>query len=185
MSSALLDEKILAVQRALVAAEVPHAFGGALALAYYATPRGTVDIDINVFVGVERWDLVFGALRALGVGDARKTEKDRLRLQGQTRVFWDHTPIDLFFSYDPLHDACFERSREVPFGGEDRLRILSAEDLAVFKVLFDRRKDWDDLAELLFAQGGDFDADYALQWLRKILESDDARLARFEELLAA
>src|SRR5262249_14713784 len=43
-----LPERILAIDRALVA--VPHAFGGALALAYYAEPRATVDIDLNVFL---------------------------------------------------------------------------------------------------------------------------------------
>ena len=44
----LLDEKIVAIGRALEAADIPHAFGGAQALAYYATPRATHDIDLNV-----------------------------------------------------------------------------------------------------------------------------------------
>ena len=38
-----LPGKILATHDAL--AEVDHAFGGAIALAYYAEPRATVDID--------------------------------------------------------------------------------------------------------------------------------------------
>jgi hypothetical protein len=45
-----LPEKVVAIDRALD--DVPHAFGGALALAYYAEPRATVDIDLNVFVPV-------------------------------------------------------------------------------------------------------------------------------------
>ena len=36
--------------------------------------------------------------------------------------------------------------------------------------------------KLLFVLGPDFDASYALGWLRRILEPDDARLARFEAL---
>jgi hypothetical protein len=43
-----LPEKILAIERALT--DVPHAFGGALALAYHAEPRATIDIDLNVFL---------------------------------------------------------------------------------------------------------------------------------------
>ena len=43
----LLDEKLIAIQRAFVDAGIPHAFGGANALAYYATPRATAGIDIN------------------------------------------------------------------------------------------------------------------------------------------
>jgi hypothetical protein len=91
--------------------------------------------------------------------------------------------VDLFFSYDALHDRCLERTRTVPFGEDASIPILSAEDLAIFKVIFDRPKDWSDLAEMLFAQGPDFDAAYALDWLRRILAADDARLARFDELV--
>ena len=95
---------------------------------------------------------------------------------------WDATPLDLFFSYDALHDACRERRRQVAFAGE-KITILSAEDLAVFKVLFARDKDWRDLRELLFAQGERFERDYALGWLERILAPDDERLSRFRSLL--
>ena len=43
-----------------------HAFGGALALAYYADPRGTVDVDVNVFVGFDAAPEVVDELGALG-----------------------------------------------------------------------------------------------------------------------
>ena len=46
----LFDEKIVAIEGALALADIPHAFGGANALAYYGTPRATADIDLNVFV---------------------------------------------------------------------------------------------------------------------------------------
>ena len=106
----------------------------------------------------------------------------RLERDGQLRLYWEATPLDLFFSYDALHDACSERRRQVAFPGE-RLAILSAEDLAIFKVLFAREKDWRDLRELLFAQGERFDTGYALGWLERILAPEDERLARFRTLL--
>ena len=126
---------------------------------------------------------MFDALAPLGVeppGDSARRQGDR---DGQLRVRWDGTPLDLFFSYDALHDACRERRRHVPFPGE-RIAILSAEDLAIFKVLFARAKDWTDLRELLFAQGERFDRDYALGWLERILSPTDERLDRFRALLA-
>src|SRR4029079_9320585 len=49
-----LAERIVALDEAL--ADVPHAFGGALALAYYAEPRATVDIDLNLFVPATDYD---------------------------------------------------------------------------------------------------------------------------------
>jgi len=180
---ALLDEKILALSGAFDAAEIPHAFGGALALAYWATPRATLDIDVNVFTASERAERVLSVLAGLGVAAPSAAERRQLAERGQLRCRWDHVPLDLFFAYDPLHESCRKRSLRVPFGAGASIPILSAEDLAVFKVLFDRAKDWRDLGELLFALGGELDADYALGWLRRILEPGDVRLARFERLL--
>jgi hypothetical protein len=178
-----LDEKILALDQALARAKIPHAFGGALALAYYATPRGTVDIDVNVFVPAADAERVLQALAPLGVarGDARTLVE--IQDRGQVRLRWEHTPVDLFFSYDPLHARCSERTRSVPFGDDARIPILSAEDLAIFKAIFSRPKDWSDLAEMLYALGPDFDASHSLHWLRRILPRDDPRLTRFEELV--
>jgi hypothetical protein len=179
-----LDEKVLALDRALAGAGVPHAFGGALALAYYATPRGTIDIDVNVFAPAAQAEHVLGVLAPIGV-ERGAASAAAIRERGQVRVRWERTPIDLFFAYDPLHDRCLERARTVPFGEEAEIPILSAEDLAVFKVIFDRPKDWHDLAEMLYAQAERFDAAYAFAWLRRILEPDDPRLARFAELVEA
>ena len=176
-----LDEKVAALERTFDAAEIPHAFGGAIALAYYATPRGTHDVDINLFVPASELGRVLGALAPLGVGPPGEAARSQSERDGQLRVRWDRTPLDLFFSYDALHDACRERRRRVGFAGE-QITILSAEDLAIFKVLFAREKDWTDLRELLFAQGERFDRDYALGWLERILAPTDERLTRFRSL---
>ena len=48
-----LTDQVVRLHEALEAAGLPHAFGGALALAWCTgSARGTIDIDI--FVGVER-----------------------------------------------------------------------------------------------------------------------------------
>ena len=56
----LLDEKVALLARALVEKRVPHAFGGAIALAYYATPRGTRGVDVNVFLPASAFERVLG-----------------------------------------------------------------------------------------------------------------------------
>src|SRR5659263_502227 len=43
MTEPSLPDKVVALDRALDDASIDHAFGGALALAYYAEPRSTVD----------------------------------------------------------------------------------------------------------------------------------------------
>ncbi len=78
-----------------------------------------------------------------------------------------------------------QRRRTVPFGEGESIQILSAEDLVVFKVIFNRDKDWSDVEEMLYALAGDLEADYVLTWLRRILDAGDPRLERFEQLLRA
>lgn len=178
----LLDEKIVAIGRALDEAELPHAFGGAHALAYYGTPRATHDIDLNVFVAASRADEVLAVLEAIGVSTAGQQQRAHIDRDGQVRLFWERTPLDLFFSYDPLHDHSMNRRRRVDFGG-DEIHVLSAEDLIVYKIVFDREKDWRDLAEVVFAAGGDLELDYVRGWLDRIIAADDPRHARFERLV--
>ncbi len=183
MASPALDEKVALLARTLAGKQVPHAFGGALALAYYATPRGTEDIDLNVFVAAAGAGRVLGVLAELGIDTGGEAGLAKVERDGQLRVRWEHTPIDLFFSYDALHESCMGRCRTVPFGEGETIQILSAEDLIVFKVIFNRDKDWSDVEEMLYALAGDLDADYGLTWQRRILDAGDPRLARFEKLL--
>ena len=60
---ASLADQIVAVHRSLDAAGIDHAFGGALALAWCTQQaRGTIDIDVNVFVPPDRAEDVVAAL---------------------------------------------------------------------------------------------------------------------------
>lgn len=172
-----LPERIVAVHEAL--ADVPHAFGGALALAYHAEPRATRDIDCNVFVAASRADEVVGPLGALGAdvdGATHRAERD-----GQVRVLWGRTPIDLFFSYDPFHDAADRDAVEVPFA-DTTLRVLSAEHLTVCKVVFDRPRDWVDI-DAMVAAGTAIELAEVLRWVGRICGDDDPRYDRIAAVL--
>lgn len=174
-----LPEKVVAIDRAL--ASIPHAFGGALALAYYAEPRATLDIDVNVFVDVDRAHDVFGPLGDLGVNVAsaeRPTERD-----GQVRVLWGDTPVDLFFAYDRFHHAAAQAVETVPFG-DVTIPILAVEHLVVCKVVFDRPKDWLDI-ETVLDLGTPIEAGEVLRWVGRILGDDDRRYDRIAALLAS
>jgi hypothetical protein len=173
-----LPEKVIAIHRALDAARVPHAIGGALALAYYAEPRTTIDVDINVFVPTERWPQVRDALAPLGVDVS--AEEDALVRDGQVRLWWDRNPVDLFFSYDRFHDEMRRGARRVPFG-EETLSILAPEHLAVCKAMFDRPKDWLDIEQVLVCVDP-LDVDDISAWLGRIVGDGDARARRFEAM---
>jgi hypothetical protein len=130
-----------------------HAFGGALALAYYAEPRGTADVDVNVFLPFSEAGSVVPAFEALGLRPERRPE-DWLPLGGVRLVRpTDPAPLDLFFSVDQHYDEIAARTRRFPFGLDHReMPFLSAEDLAVFKLSFGRDQDWVDLRRLVGAQ---------------------------------
>jgi hypothetical protein len=174
-----LAERVVALDRAL--ADVPHAFGGALALAYYAEPRATIDIDINVFVSAECFAEVAGPLAELGVSVDDPTTEALVTRDGQVRVLWDATYVDLFFSYDPFHEAAAQARREVPFA-DGTIPILAAEHLVVCKAVFNRGKDWIDIDAILDL-GADLDTAEVLRWVGRIAGDADPRYERIVAVL--
>lgn len=175
-----LDAKVSVLEKALASSSIPHAFGGAIALAYYAEPRVTVDIDVNLFVPVEHADSVAAAIEPLGiVWDAPRQLLDR---DGQCRLRWGRNPVDLFFAYDEVHGAFASGTRLVPFG-DTTIPVLAPEHLMVCKAVFDRRKDWIDIEQMVNYLDH-LDAKEVRRWLEHLIGADDARYHRAEEMLA-
>jgi len=174
-----LPDKIVALNRAFEKAMVGHAFGGALALAWCTRrPRGTSDIDINVFAPPAQTRRV---LRALPPGvQWTDDDRERLRRDGQVRLWWDATPVDLFLSTTSFHRRASRRVRREPFRDET-LPFLACDDLAVFKVFFDRSRDWADLEEMITSRS--FDVSAVRATIAELLGADDARLARLADLV--
>src|SRR5262249_7227099 len=149
-----------------------------LALAYYAEPRATVDVDVNIFAPPEAIEDVAVILGSLGIATSAADKRLVLR-EGQVRLHWGDTPVDLFFASDPFHHHAGERVRRVPFGA-DTIRILAPEDLLVCKVVFNRRKDWIDIEQMLLLTAGALDLDDTRRWISRIVGDDDDRAIRFE-----
>lgn len=180
----LLDEQIVTIENAFAAAGIPHAFGGAQALAYYGSIRATHDIDVNVFVATEEAERVLDVLGGLGARVDGPELRTQIARDGQTRVRWNATPVDLFFAYDPLHQSSLERRRRVDFYG-DWIHILSGEDLILYKAAFDREKDWQDIAGMIYASPEPLDFDYVRRFLAGIDSDDGHRQQRLESLIAS
>jgi len=176
-----LPEKVIVIHEAFDDAKVPHALGGALALAYYAEPRATIDIDVNVFLPTERWRDAVDVLAELGV-DCSKLEPAAIERDGQCRLWWGNNPVDLSFAYDPIHNEMRKQTRRVPFAGIV-VPTLGPEHLAVCKVMSDRRKDWLDIEQMLIATD-DLDVSEVEGWLARMVGAKDARLKHLQELKA-
>ncbi len=175
-----LAERLVALHEALRDADVPHAFGGAIALAYWTLePRGTRDLDVNVFVPAEQSRGVLDRMPAGVLVPADAAEV--IARDGQVRLWWDDTPLDLFFDYAPIHDAAARNARSVPFAGTT-IRVLGPVELIVFKAMFDRTKDWADIEAIFAADGASLDAVRVA--LRPMLDDDDPRWTRLASTAA-
>jgi hypothetical protein len=174
----VLASRLIEIHDALSAAGLAHAFGGAIALAYCTEePRGTRDLDVNVFVGPELANDVFAALPdavARSSADLATAEAE-----GQVRLWWQDTPIDVFLNVHPFHDEVARGVRQVPFSGRV-VPVLGCTSLAVFKALLSRTKDWADIEEML--QAGAMDLPDALASLGQIAGADAPALARMSAL---
>lgn len=173
-----LVEQIAQLHRDLESANIAHAFGGALALAWCTErARATIDIDVNVFVDVAEAEAVYAALpEAIEITDA---DRAAIAADGQTRLWWGQTPVDIFFNTTDFHRDVAHRARIEDFAGE-RVPFLACRDLAVFKAFLNRTKDWADLEEMHAADSLDVEA--VLGVLAAYLGADDARIERLRSI---
>lgn len=177
---------VIDVNDRLDEAGIGHGYGGAIALAYYvAEPRATRDMDINVAVPVEEAHRVFAELPegvSWAEADVRRCMED-----GQIRL-WHGLPkqgiaVDLFFPQHRFHQAVAAATSPRPFARPDyHLPVIAAAHLLVFKVLFDRPKDWVDVTAMLDA--GTVDVAEALHWLAILLGFEDPKYRRLVEAIA-
>lgn len=164
---------------ALEARAFPYAVGGALALGVHGVSRSTQDVDLNVFVRVERLGELLACLADLGVTlDATAAREEGLR-DGVFFCWAGPVRIDVFL---PSIDLSWEALRtrvSVPIDGQP-VWFLSAELLACFKLLFYRPKDLLDL-ERLVATCPTLDVSRVRALMVETMGADDERVHTWDE----
>jgi hypothetical protein len=176
-----LVPKIVSLHEMLDSVGVPHQFGGAIALAWYRNPRATTDIDVNVTLPPAAAEPVLGLLSRLGVTVTRE-DRATIARDGQARLDWGGSYLDVFFATTDLHLEMAELARMVRFGPVD-IPILAPEHLIVCKAIFDRPKDWLDIEEIL-RWGTEVDAVRTLHWVGDILGPEAQQYTRLAGQLA-
>jgi hypothetical protein len=171
-------DRLLELHDALDAADLSHAFGGAIALAYCTRePREADDLDVNVFVAPQ---LAEEVLAALPEGIARSAgELASARADGQVRLWWQDTPVDIFFNAHPFHQQVERGVRMVPFSGRT-VPVVGCTELAVFKALISRTRDWADIEEMI--QFGELSLTDALGWVAQLVGAEDPAVTRLQAL---
>lgn len=175
-----LVDKLFVIHDALEAKSLPHAFGGAIALAYCVEePRGTRDLDVNIFCDAGDAREVLGALPdeiKVTPADIEQVERD-----GQTRLFWDGVPIDVFLNNIPLHEAVSAAVVWVRLEGREA-PVLDCASLVVFKSFFDRTKDWADIEAVAVATPEDIEV--AMRTVAELVGEEDEAFLRLKAIQA-
>jgi len=181
-----IEDLTIAVHQLLEEHEVPHGFGGALAFNLYADPRHTEDIDLSAFVPWSSRHDIIPMFTALGFRPNKGLD-DAIPVAGVRLVTPDSDlKIDVFFALDETYDRVQERLVRHPFGPDlVELPFFSAEDIALFKVSFNRDKDWVDLRQMIRA-GTPLDLEYLEDTLVALRgPSMYPRIARLRAMIAA
>ncbi len=175
-------ENALRIAAELDARGIPYAIGGAIAFGIWAVPRGTVDVDVDVFVDPTQQEPVFDALAAVGVVLDRTEAAVRATRDGMYVGRLDGMRVDVFVPSLPFYDEA-ARTRVRYAGHSQAAWFLSAEAIAVFKLLFFRGKDIVDLERLVAVQGQRLDAAYVRRWIVDMLGETDERVRRWDQLV--
>lgn len=167
---------------ALDRAAVPYAIGGALAYGLFGIPRATNDVDLNLFVEGEALDRALDVLVAAGVAIDRQRALAEAAAEGMIQGRYDRMRVDLFVPSIPFAWEAAKRRVERKLAGTS-LWFLSAESIAVFKLLFFRSKDLVDLERLVGVQGKRLDAAWVRAQLVEMMGEGDVRVSKWDELV--
>jgi len=178
-----VHEIVLLLAEALSGAGIPYAVGGAIAYGFYGAPRGTVDVDLNIFVSAGEARPALETLRKAGLSLDMDKAMDSLIRRGDARATFTGVRVDLFVNSIDLHESAMRRTVPVQLSGR-QIRILSAEDLALFKLIFFRPKDVEDVKRMVARIGKRFDVEYTRKHLVDMLGEDDERVTTLDEILS-
>jgi hypothetical protein len=167
---------------ALDAAEVPYALGGAIAFGLWGDPRGTHDVDINLFVERDGFEAALDVLQTAGLEIDRAAAREADRAGDVIVGKCEGLRVDLFTPSIPFAWEAM-RTRVRVKGPLGEATYLSAESIAVFKLLFFRGKDQLDVEKLIAVQGKDLDCAYIRSWLVQMMGEDDERVVALDRFV--
>lgn len=161
---------------------VDYAVGGALALASWGVARGTKDADLNLWMDPTKPLAVAELLGQLGCQFNASATSSAFLDKGLAYVYLHDVRVDVYLPTREFHETVRARRKRLPLLGRDAW-FLSAEDLAVFKMIIFRQKDVVDVEGLIVARSVALDRAYVRDWLARIVGARDIRVTGWDELL--
>jgi predicted nucleotidyltransferase len=182
----VIEEFIKRIAEELDAATIPYMIIGGQAVLIYGRPRLTRDIDITLGVDTDRFVLIEGLCKRLGLKLLPENPEDFAK---QTSVLpaeetKSKMRVDFIFSFTPYELQAIERAREVMVDGYPA-KFASCEDVIIHKMVAGRAVDEEDVSSILAKNKHSIDLEYIRQWLCEFDEIPEHKgvLARFNGLL--
>jgi hypothetical protein len=160
-----------------------YAIGGAIALGFWGEPRGTLDVDVTLFLPLDRPSECLWLLQDLACEMVFSEALASLREHGFCRVLYHGLRLDVFLPIVDFYAVARARRQRVELGGQP-VMIWDAASLIVFKLMFFRRKDIADVEGVLRIQQGRLDLDWVRQQLVELYGPRDPRIHQWDELVA-
>jgi hypothetical protein len=163
--------------------KVDYALGGALALGFWGQPRGTIDVDLNLFLPQDKPSEVIWCLQEIGCEVIASKAVHSIREHGFCYATYASCRIDVFVSSSPIYEKARARRRRVHLGDQE-VSVLDAETLTVFKMMFFRAQDILDIRKILKAQRSHLDHAWIREQLVEMFGPRDSRVIRWDELVS-
>jgi len=174
-----LVEALVQLQTRLEEAGIPSAAIGGLAVGAWGKARLTRDADLKILLRRGDRKRLLDLLKP----DYRPITPDPDSALRNNGILFVHSPgglrIDIFLADIEFDETLIGRAQLVELLPGYKMRICSAEDLIVLKVIASRPQDLVDVAGIIQRRGDKLDEDYVLDWLSKFEKAlDDSTLIR-------
>jgi len=166
--------------------KIPYMIIGGQAVLLYGTPRLTRDIDITLGVDTDKFQLIEGICKKLGLKILHENPEEFAK---ETKVIPAEEPdlrirVDFIFSFTPYEAQAIKRTKEVVMNGFP-VRFASCEDVVIHKMIAARAVDEEDVKNILIKNKDSIDVKYIREWLSEFSRISEHKgiLGRFNSLL--
>ena len=148
---------------------MPYAIMGGIAVRAHGIPRPTYDVDFTLAVPRDRLGELFKAIADRGYTVPEQYSRGWVDTVGgmplvKVRLFLEGRSVDadMFIAETPFQSEVLSRRITADVDGLS-VKLVSAEDLILFKLVAARPRDLLDIQDVLFTQG-ELDEPYLRRW---------------------
>lgn len=154
-----LEQAALEITTFLTEASIPHMVIGGFANIFWGAARTTFDVDVTLWAGEEIPEDLIDKIVEKFHARPEKPFEFACTSRVLPIALSNGVQADLIFGLLPYEHDAIERAVDVDLSGAS-IKVCSAEDLVLHKILAPRAKDIADIAGIVHRQGDGLDLAY-------------------------